>query len=63
MGMAYSTLWEKTTGGKHERKSPLGRSSRRWENNIKIDLKLKRMAWNGFVCLAIGTSCGFLWTP
>jgi hypothetical protein len=30
-------LWEKTTGGKHERKSPLGRSKRRWENNIKID--------------------------
>jgi hypothetical protein len=25
--------------GKPERKSPLGRSRRRWEDNIKVDLK------------------------
>jgi hypothetical protein len=25
--------------GKHERKSPLGRPSRRWEDNIKTDLR------------------------
>jgi len=53
-------MWEKTAGGKHERKRPLARTRRRWENNIKTDFKLERMAWNGFVCLTIGTSCGFL---
>jgi len=25
--------------GKHEEKSPLGRSRRRWEDNIKMDLQ------------------------
>jgi hypothetical protein len=40
-------MWEKTAGGKHERKSPLGRTRRRWENDIKIEFKLEGMAWNG----------------
>jgi hypothetical protein len=31
--------------GKTERKSPLGRPKRRWENNIKIDLR--ELGWGG----------------
>jgi hypothetical protein len=31
-------MWEKTVGGQHERKSPLGKTRRRWENNIKINI-------------------------
>jgi hypothetical protein len=53
-------MWEKTAGGKHERKRPLERTRRSWANNIKTDFKLERMAWNGFVCLTIGTSFGSL---
>jgi hypothetical protein len=26
--------------GKHERKKPLGKTRRRWEDNIKMDLQL-----------------------
>jgi hypothetical protein len=29
-------------------------------NGKIIDFKLERMAWNGFVCLTIWTSCGCL---
>ena len=31
-------MWEKMARGKHDRKSPLGKTRRRWENNIKIYL-------------------------
>jgi hypothetical protein len=34
MGSTYNSLV-----GKSEEKGPFGRSRRRWENNIKIDLK------------------------
>jgi hypothetical protein len=31
--------------GKPEGKSPIGRSRHMWEDNIKIDLKEKRLKW------------------
>jgi hypothetical protein len=33
--------------GKSEGKKPLGRSRRRWVDNIKIDLREDRMGWYG----------------
>jgi hypothetical protein len=33
--------------GKPERKRPLGRPTRRWVDNIKINLKRGRMGWCG----------------
>jgi hypothetical protein len=38
--------------GKPKEKRPLGRSKRRWENNIKMDLR--KMGWGGmdFIVLA-----------
>jgi hypothetical protein len=36
--------------GKGEGKRPIGRRRRRWEDNIKVDLKgIVRAAWNGSV--------------
>jgi hypothetical protein len=43
--------------GKRERKTPLGRQGRRWEDNIKMDL---RYMWTRFVWLRIGTGAGLL---
>jgi len=41
---------------KPERKSPLGRPRRRWEDNIKIDLQEWDVgAWTGSIWLRIGT--------
>jgi len=31
--------------GKHERKKPLGRSRRKWEDNIRIDIR--ETVWDG----------------
>jgi hypothetical protein len=31
--------------GKYDGKRPLGRSKRRWDDNIKVDLKLVRRMW------------------
>jgi hypothetical protein len=50
MGGAYSTNGAKRNaykilGGKPERKRPLGRSRRRWEDNIRMDLRY--MGWGG----------------
>jgi hypothetical protein len=45
--------------GRPERKRPLGRSRRRWEDNIKIDFeKVGRGAWTGLSLLRIGTGGG-----
>jgi hypothetical protein len=33
--------------GKPEGKRPLGRIRRRWEDNIRMDLKRDRMGWYG----------------
>jgi hypothetical protein len=46
--------------GKTEGKRSLGKSRRRWEGNIKIDLR--EIGWNGmdWIWLRIGTSGGLL---
>jgi hypothetical protein len=42
--------------GKLERKRPLGRPSRRWEDNRKMDRReIVFGVWIGFICLRIGT--------
>jgi hypothetical protein len=47
--------------GKPGGKRPLGRYRRRWEGNIKINLKVT--GWEGgLMLLATGTGCGLLWT-
>jgi hypothetical protein len=49
--------------GKPQRKRPLGRVSRKWVSNIKLDLReMKWDVWIGFIWLRIGTSGGLLWT-
>jgi len=56
MGNAYSILV-----GKTERKSPLGRPRRRWEDNIRMDLR--KIRWEGvdWINLAqVGTIGGLL---
>jgi hypothetical protein len=50
MGRACRTNWEKTNAyrvlmGKPEGKRPLGRPRRRWENNIRMDLR--EIGWGG----------------
>jgi hypothetical protein len=45
--------------GKPERKRPLGRPRRTWEDNIKMDLKDLKGTWTGSGWLRIGT-CGRL---
>jgi hypothetical protein len=44
--------------GRPEGKRPLGRSRRRWVDNIKIDLR--EMVLTGSICLRIGASGGLL---
>ena len=47
--------------GKPERKRPLGRPRRRWEDNIKMDLqKWDVREWTGSIWLRIGTGGGHL---
>jgi hypothetical protein len=42
--------------GRPERRRPLGRSRRRWEDNIKKDLQeVGWGAWTGLIWLKIGT--------
>jgi hypothetical protein len=39
-----------------EEKRPLGRTRRRWEDNIKMDLRKWDVGvWTGSICLRIGT--------
>ena len=46
---------------KPERKRPLGRSRRRWEDNIKMDLQAVRCGlWAGLIWLRIGRGRGHL---
>jgi hypothetical protein len=50
MGNAYSTNGERRNAyrilvGKPGEKTPLGRPSRRWVDNIKMDLR--EMGWHG----------------
>jgi hypothetical protein len=47
--------------GKPEGRRPLGRSGRRWEDNIKMDLReVGWGAWTGSIWLRIGTGGGLL---
>ena len=46
--------------GKPEGKRPLGRPRRRWEDNIKIDLKWDVGVCTGLSWFSIGTGCGHL---
>jgi hypothetical protein len=47
--------------GKPERRRPLGRPRRRWEDNIKMDLREGGWgAWAGSMWLRIGTGGGLL---
>jgi hypothetical protein len=47
--------------GKPERKRPLGRPRREWENNIRMELREYGMKmWNGFVWIRVATSGGLL---
>jgi len=47
--------------GKPERKRPLGRPRRRWEDNIKIDFrKWEEVVGTGWSWLRIGTGGGHL---
>jgi hypothetical protein len=47
--------------GKPERKRPLVRARRTWENNIKMDLRdVGWVVWTGLIWLRIGTSGGLL---
>jgi hypothetical protein len=48
---AYKILVRKPEG-----KRPLGWERRRWEDNIKTDVRYNVMAWTGLICLRIGTS-------
>ena len=48
---AYRVLVEKPEG-----KKQLGRRRHRWEDNIKMDLKLVGRAWTGLTWLRTGTS-------
>jgi hypothetical protein len=53
---AYRALVGKSGG-----RRPFGRPRRRWENNIKMDLRevgLRSMDWTNL--LRIGTDCGLL---
>ena len=43
---------------KAERKKSLGRPRHKWEDNIKIDIKLNWMSWTLFASLKTGTSPG-----
>jgi hypothetical protein len=47
--------------GKPEGKRPLGKSRRRWEDNIKMYLReIGLGVWIGLIWLGIGTSDGLL---
>jgi len=47
--------------GKREGKGPLGRSKRRSEDNIKLDLQeVQRGAWTGLIWLRIGIDGGLM---
>jgi hypothetical protein len=48
--------------GKHKRKGPLERPRRRWEDEIKMDIREIGWGgmWSGFIWLRIGTGGGLL---
>jgi hypothetical protein len=46
--------------GKPDGKRPLERPKRRWENNIKMDVRYDGVVWIGLIWIRIGTSGGLL---
>jgi hypothetical protein len=65
MGWACGTYGEgrgvhRVLVGKPERKRPLGRPRRRWEDNIKWDLQEVGVVGTGWSGLRIGTGGGHL---
>jgi hypothetical protein len=44
--------------GKSDGKRPLGKLRRRWEDNIRMDLR--EIGWEVVYCIRIGTSGGLL---
>ena len=52
----------RVTLGKPEGKKPFGRPRRKWQDNIKNDFKLVRMALVGLIWLRMGTDVGLLWS-
>jgi hypothetical protein len=52
----------KTLVGKPEGNRPLGRPRRRWEDNIKTDLRERQdgVVWTGMIRLRLGTGGGGL---
>jgi hypothetical protein len=63
MGWEYSKHRAKRNAyrslmGKPEGKRPLGRTTSRWEDNIKVALKerLDGVVWTGLIWLGMGTS-------
>jgi hypothetical protein len=53
---AYSVL-----AGKSESKNGFERRRRRWEDNIRMDIREQSgKVWTGCICLRTGTSGGFL---
>jgi hypothetical protein len=52
---------KKTSIRKPEGKNPLGRTRRRWDDNIRINLReIEWRVWTGFMLLGIGYSGGLL---
>jgi len=47
---AYNILF-----GRPEGKTTLRRPKRRWEDNIRMDLRETGWVWTGFICFRIGT--------
>jgi hypothetical protein len=57
LGRSYSTHGEKRSAfrimvGKPEGKRPLGRPRRKWEDNIKMDLR--EIGWGGMDSINVG---------
>jgi hypothetical protein len=48
--------------GKPEGKRALGRPRRKWEDNIRMDVRSDGVVWTGLIWLRIGTSGGALCT-
>jgi hypothetical protein len=58
--MAEKKIAYRILVGKPERKRPLGRTRRRWVENIRMDLERWVGIWIGLIWLRIGISGGLL---
>jgi hypothetical protein len=61
VGLGRGEIHVEGFGGETERKNPLGRPGRRWEDIIKIDIrKLYVGVWSGLSCVRIVIGSGKL---